>query len=557
MAPFGEVMPKLIDAARAAQILQSRWEQDPLRLWEPNERQQMFLECEKPEAALLGANRSGKSDAGAALAASFLRFGNPNPRTSYAMNGRIEIRDRAVSVWVIGLTEKLIKEGIQPKIVTTNHTPAETHPAFIPNSEVDSWNINDQTWRLKNGSMVAFKSADAGRDVFQSAGRELVLFDEICDEEVYKEAVLRVPGGQRRLLIRLCATLLPPLGMQGGVSWYFPVKIKKWWSTGNKENVPNGGNPDKFLDIFSMGLRHNKYIHPDEIERLEQLFPPGSLEWRIRINGELLPSLGGTLAYPAFNRAVHVSRDVVPQNMDERTPLCLFIDFNVSPCVWEVGQYIDDTWFIFDEIKFDVCNVGMMVEEFRRRYPRHGAPIRIYGDQTGIARNVQTSVSNYELIQEAFKGYPVPIQLLLPTRNPAVVDRLNAVNRKLSGPNGRVGIIVGPLCEELIADFEEVLRDPRGGIKKVHHPENSYYQRTHASDALGYGVSFTDPVPRFISVVNNLRRVPRPGYLRHNPQPAGGYPREYEAESRLRFGRSGAILPPQRPDLRPGYSRPR
>lgn len=537
---------KLVDAARAAQILGARWEKDPLRIWTPNERQRMFLETEKVEAAILGANRSGKSDVIAALIASFARFGNPNPLTSYAMGGRIEIIDRAVSVWVIGLTEKLIKEGIQPKIITTAYTSAETHPSFIPPSEVDSWNINDQTWRLKNGSMIGFKSADAGRDVFQSAGRDLVAFDEICEWEVYKEATFRAPGGNRRLLIRLAATLLPPLGMAGGVSWYYPEKIKPWWAEGNKEN--RTGNPHKFLDLFSMGIRHNNHIHPDEIERLEQMFPPNSLERRIRLDGELLPSIGGTIAYTGFSRGIHIDPRITAENRDQRIPLCLCVDFNVSPCVWVVGQYIDDVWYFFDEIVMDSCNVGMMVEEFRRRYPTHGARLYIYGDQTGTNRSSQTGVSHYYLMGEGFKGYPVPVEQRLPERNPPVVDRLNAVNRAFSGSDGRVGIVFGPHCEMSIADCEEVLRDPRGGIKKSHHPEDPYYQRTHAMDAVGYAVAFVNPVPQFVSVEHRLRHIPTPGFLgKGGPRANNGKPpASYDVNGRLRFGRSGGILPPKR-----------
>ena len=127
----------LLQAAKAAEILGSRWQNDPLRNWQPYEKQKLFLEAKAQEAAVLGANRSGKSDLLAALIASLARFGNPNPLTSYAMGGRIEIIDRTVSIWVIGLTEKLIKEGIQPKIVTTAYTASETHPAFIPPSEID------------------------------------------------------------------------------------------------------------------------------------------------------------------------------------------------------------------------------------------------------------------------------------------------------------------------------------------------------------------------------------------------------------------------------------
>lgn len=893
----------LLDQAKAAQILGARWEHDPLRLWKPAPRQQMFLESTKSEVAILGATRSGKSDPLAALVASLARFGNPNPLTSYAMGGRIEIMDRAVSIWVIGLTGRLIQEGIQPKIVTTSHTLAETHPAFIPECEIEGFNINEQSWRLKNGSMLAFKclrhdqevlladgtwkpirdlaagmrvgvrtwwgrggykdkyatiearhggaikpllrlqftggreivctpehrifnglrwkpageyrlgdhvpyrgvpepeaptrvpyspwllglllgdgcltdrqarltifdsaildraereaatcglfvkssgiegaftvsmgmaawraasgftssrdargyavasntspyldwlkeigawghrarekfvpdaifrapneqvaefisglfaadgtmvkkdavslstsskamaigvqhlldrfavrsavwyirsttswrvvtqgsealarflaaiewvkttgrpvpahvrryiqplklhvkkievvpadlvydisvpgpecfvvsglpvhnSAEAGRDVFQSASRDLVAFDEICEWEVYKEATFRVPGGNRRLLIRLAATLLPPLGMSGGISWYYPQKIKPWWNSGNKENQTR--NPDPYLDIFTQGMRDNPYINILEIERLESMFPPGSLEARIRIHGELLPSIGGTLAYPAFNRQIHVDPTITPAGLDPRFPLCLCVDFNVAPCIWEVGQKIDDTWYFFDEITFDECKIMQMVEEFRRRYPTHGAPLYIYGDQTGTGRNVQTGKSHYYLLQDGLKGYPVPIETKLPTTNPFVPDRLNAVNRKLSGTEGRVGLVFGPRCVEAIADCEEVLRDLHGGIKKTHHPESPYFLRTHAMDAIGYAVAYTDPVPQFVaSYAHRLRSIPMPGYLGRGGKAtrAGEAPASFDMDGRLRRLAGGGVRPPRRFDV--------
>jgi hypothetical protein len=540
-------MSELYDAARAAEILRARWEQDPLRRVTPSPRQQLALESAKSEVAMLGANRSGKSEWLAMLVASLARFGNPNPGTAYSHNGRLAITDRAVSIWVIGLTEKLVREGIQGKIITTAYSAAETHPAFIPPSEIDSWNINDQTWRLKNGSIIGFKTADAGRDVFQSAGRDLVAFDEICDREVYKEATFRAPGGGRRLLIRLAATLLPPLGMAGGISWYFQEKLKPWWAAGNKEN--RTGNPHPFLDVFSMGIRDNPHIAREEIERLEDMFALGSFEARIRLDGELLATIGGTKAYPSFNSAIHVDPMVTPDRIDHRAALRLCVDFNVSPCMWEVGQRIGDEWRFFDEIVSEQCNIVAMTEEFRQRYPSHGAELIIHGDQTGQLRHVQSGRSTYSLMQEALQGYPVPIRLQLPKRNPLVVDRLIAVNRALSGVDGRVRLIFGPACVEAIADCEETLRDPKGGIKKIHHTENPYWRRTHAMDAVGYAVHYVDPAPQVVIARDNTRgrlRIPTPGYLsRGGPRSLAAYPRSYDANGRLRRGPAGAVLPPR------------
>lgn len=543
----------LLQGARAAQILQSRWERDPLRQFVPSERQQMFLDCTKSEAALLGANRSGKSDAGAALVASLARFGNPNPRFAYSNGGKLAIADRAMSVWVVGLTEKLCKEGIQPKIVTTAHTAVETHGAFIPPAEIEGFNVNEQTWRLKNGSLVTFKSADAGPGVFQSVQRDLVLFDEIPqDYNVYKEASMRVGGDQRKLLIRLCATLLPPAGMAGGVSWYFPQRIKPWWANCNKENTPNSQNPDKFLDIFSMGLRHNTHISRDEIERMESMYAPDDPERRIRIDGELLGTIGGSVAYRAYNPQIHRDPKITPENRDYRHPLCLMVDFNVTPCIWEIGQYIDNCWFVFDEIRMDNCDIPTMVGDFRSRYPHHGAEVKIYGDWAGKARSPQSGKSNYYIMAEAFKGYPGPVRQYIPeSGNPPVRDRINAVNRQLMGLDGRVGIVIGPACVELDADFTEVLRSPDGGILKTKNSQSPYFYRTHASDAVGYAVSYVNPVPVFTATERKHFSMPRPGYLGKGGNAGSGQmgapPPSYDMNGRMRFAPGGGVRPPRRP----------
>jgi hypothetical protein len=513
----------------------------------------MFFDCKKPQAALLGANRSGKSDPLAIIAACIARFGNPNPRFAYSSGGKLAIADRATSTWVIGLTEKLVKEGIQPKIVSTAYTAAETHPAFIPPSEIEGWNINDQTWRLKNGSIITFKSADAGRDVFQSAARDAVLFDEICEWEVYKEATFRVAGGQRRLLIRLAATLLPPLGQAGGVSWFFPQFIKPWWAGGNKENTPNDANPDPNLDIFTMGMRENPSISRDEIARLESMFPPDSPERRIRIDGELLQTVGGSLAYAAYNPHIHRDDKITPANKDYRFPICLCVDFNVTPCLWELAQYIDNTWYVFDEIRMDDCNIPAMVREFRDRYPHHGAEIKIYGDWAGRARSPQSGHTNYYLMQEAFKGYPAPVNLYVPTTgNPPVRDRLNAMNRQLMGIDGRVGIVIGPNCVELDADFCEVLRAADGGILKAKNPQSPYFFRTHASDALGYAVAYVNPIAQFVASDRRvIRSIPQPGYLHRGGRAGksgdGSPPADWNPDGRMRFSGGGGVLPPRRP----------
>jgi hypothetical protein len=86
------------------------------------------------------------------------------------------------------------------------------------------------------------------------------------------------------------------------------------------------------------------------------------------------------------------------------------------------------------------------------------------------------------------------VRLKVPEDNPLVRDRVNAVNRALLDETGAQWVEVDPACPELIADLEQVISDGRGGIKKTFNRRDPYFRRTHASDALGYWISFEEPV---------------------------------------------------------------
>jgi hypothetical protein len=160
-----------------------------------------------------------------------------------------------------------------------------------------------------------------------------------------------------------------------------------------------------------------------------------------------------------------------------------------------------------------------MTEWFKECYPTHGAELWIYGDATGKARG-QTGKSDYQLIMNVLRDYPVPIRWRIPTVNPPVPDRINAVNRALQDERGEIGVLIHPTCEDLTLDLESVLRDPRGGIKKTHNPKDPYYFRTHTSDTFGYWVTYEQPVtseplqprPIYQASYQQVTTIPVPGY---------------------------------------------
>jgi hypothetical protein len=113
------------------------------------------------------------------------------------------------------------------------------------------------------------------------------------------------------------------------------------------------------------------------------------------------------------------------------------------------------------------------------------------------------------------KAYGVPIVMRIPEANPPVPDRINAVNHALVDENGLVCVQIDTSCQELALDLEEVLRDGKGGIKKVSNKKDPYFYRTHSSDALGYWIIYEMPVR--VPNESNTRTavsVPRPRYQR-------------------------------------------
>lgn len=201
----------------------------------------------------------------------------------------------------------------------------------------------------------------------------------------------------------------------------------------------------------------------------------------------------GAPAYPRFVERKHLIRGLP---YISTLPICLCVDFNVSPMVWEVAQIVQGWVHFIDEIKLDPATIDACVQIFRNKYAQHRAEVWVYGDATGSGRDVQTAKSNFDLMRLSFRGWQIEPSYRVPAANPFEADRLAAFNTKLGAPDGMPGIRIDPdRCPELVQDLREViLRDDGKKILKIYDPKNPYSKRTHASDAAGYLVFREWPV---------------------------------------------------------------
>jgi hypothetical protein len=497
-------MVDLHDAAAAAQILMQRRQDDPLFRWQPFPKQEPFLNCLESEAWYIGANRCGKSDALAALTASAARFGCFEPRGAYSSGGRIAIYDRAISIWCVSVTAGLGQESFWPKLFPCKYLPPGQHPPFIPQWEIRDWNQTAQILRLKEmngstGSLISLKSGDQHRDVFSAAERDLLVFDEVPPYPIYDEATMRSPA-HGRLWIRGAATLLPPPGMVGGVSWMYGKKIEPWLQKRTQG-----------LGLFGASIYDNPHLLPEEIARLEAKYPPGSDDFRIRLLGEWLPGIAGALAYcPPFDRRIHLDPTCTPEHRIWTAPLIWSLDWNVEPMGMVVGQYLNNDFRWFDEITLERASAVEAAREFKRRYSQHGSELWIHGDATSKHREAGTGKDHYTLLCAAL-DLPYPYQVLVPESNPSIPDRIDAMRVAFVGVDGYARQHIGPHMEETIADCEGVLMKADGTIKKTSNRADPYCRRTSWTDAMGYAVTWhcpvSQPLPR-----NRPHRLRRPKY---------------------------------------------
>lgn len=438
------------------------------------------------------------SDAGAFVGATLARYGEPNPQWQ-EQGGGLAVKDRATAGWVAGIDFPTLRDVLQPKYFDNgNVPPGATHGPFIPPREIQRWSPGENTLKLKNGSLIAFKSYDSGRTKFQGAERDWIHFDEEPPQGIYEECSIRIGAGRLRIL-GTC-TLLPPEGQLGGVSWMFADLIQPW----QEGRLPG-------INIFTASIYSNHHLNQDVIRQMEAKYPEGSAQRRIRLDGELLPGMAGARAFPGFDRRIHVAEQ---PPLNPYKPIAWCWDFNVEPFITTVGQRDGMMFRYYDEICLDEGSIPEMCQEFYERYPRHGAEILIYGDATGGARTAQTRASSYRLIFQHMQQYGLPLRMKVPEANPPVIERLDAANNALKGPEDQINVSVDPRCRELIADFEGVLLDNSGKIKKTSNRKDPYAKRTHAIDGATYWIAYEMP----IQVTDPMRRqrpsagIRNPGY---------------------------------------------
>lgn len=321
------------------------------------------------------------------------------------------------------------------------------YPQFIKKK-----NESELSIEFINGSTLELKGAD-NEDSLRGIGLNKIVIDEMA--YMKKEAWTEV--------------LRPALTDKKGSAVFI--------------GTPDGFN--HFYDLYQKGRSgedgfkswyfksiESPYLDPLEIEAARKELDERTFRQEYEASFE---TASGRVYY-SFDRALNNT----DREFDERLPIKLCLDFNVSPMSWAVVQSIKDEDFVIDEIVRQNTNTEEMSKSIGDLYG-YNRPFIIYGDYSGNFRSTKSRSTDYEIIQEILPYADIRIK-----PNPSVIDRVNAVNSRLCSASGVRRLFVNvKKCPQLVKDLEQVIW--KEGKREI---DKSNIDRTHISDALGYYIEF-------------------------------------------------------------------
>lgn len=225
----------------------------------------------------------------------------------------------------------------------------------------------------------------------------------------------------------------------------------------------------------------NPYLSADYVQSLKESYPANLIE--AYINGEFVNLSSGTV-YVQFDRKLNSCTDTIQGHES----LHIGMDFNVANMSAVVHAKRDGEPRAVDEI-IGAYDTPDMIRILQERYPDNH--ICIYPDASGNARKtVNASETDISLLNAAgFSVYSGNV-------NPAVKDRINAMNAAFCNANGdRIYKVNPDKCPVYTQNLEQQIYNDRGEPDKTQGND-------HTNDAGGYFISHDYPIIKPVSKVN-------------------------------------------------------
>lgn len=242
---------------------QRRRQEDPLRYAKQHAKQQEATASDRAIRVLFWANRVGKTEWGA----------QETSRYAEAKHPTRSVRP-GVEIWCCCPSFDAQEETTQKKLLT-----------YIPAKDIDHVDYLRgkimKKMRLKNGTIISFKSYEQGREKFQGTGKRLIWFDEEPPKDIWEECFVRVEAGQQ---LDVILTMTPVKGM----TWVYD---DLYLAT---------NNPDLF--ISTAGWDDNPYLTDEQKQQMARGLSKSAL--LVRREGKFVKRVGLVCAW--WDRNVHL-----------------------------------------------------------------------------------------------------------------------------------------------------------------------------------------------------------------------------------------------------------
>lgn len=188
------------------------------------------------------------------------------------------------------------------------------------------------------------------------------------------------------------------------------------------------------------------------------------------LEGEFVNLTAGSV-YAEFDRKLNLTLEAIQPGEH----IHVGMDFNVNNMTAVAVVIRGNNPLALDEIT-QVRDTPSMIQAIKQRFAGH--PVTIYPDASGGAtKSVNASLSDITLLRSA--GFTV----LAHSRNPAVKDRIMAVNQMIHNQGQRRLRINPDRCPTLVEGLEQQAYNKNGEPDKANGLD-------HAVDALGYMITY-------------------------------------------------------------------
>ena len=240
-------------------------------------------------------------------------------------------------------------------------------------------------------------------------------------------------------------------------------------------------NVKKSQKLIHAKTLDNPHLPKKYIQQMEEQYDPKLL--KAYMDGQFVNLTTGTVYY-AFDRKLHLLDEDLP--IMNGFPVNICFDFNVYPYSVSWNQMLanDNVRFLGEYVAKTYSNTEEACKEIKKILPRD-IDVVVYGDASGRNGAANSNVSNYQIIDTEFKSYFKTVSYRVPTSNPAIKDRINCFNSKLSKNH----VTFNKSCVKLVQDLEQVIWNEKGN-----ELDKSNIERTHSSDGAGYFFSVEFPI---------------------------------------------------------------